>query len=400
MIRTKQKNILLIVTGGIASYKSLDLIRLLKKANYSVECVLTKSVKEFISEITFSSLLGKKVYSDLFVLDKKNKMNHIELTEKKDLVLVVPATANFIGKISNGIADDLASNLILTVKSPIFIAPAMNTGMLENKAVKYNLKKLKERNIKILEPSNGKLACGQVGKGKLMTVEKIFKEVSKLFERKTILNGKKAIVTSGPSFESLDPIRFISNYSSGIQGYEIAKALFSAGVKTKLISGPTNIKKPEGVTIKNVLSGDDFLKETRASLPADIFISAAAIGDWKIKNYSNIKLKKEHIPNLVFERNTDILKTVSTCNFRPNLVIGFAAETNDLNKNSKKKLQEKKCDWILGNLVNQKRGFGNKKNKISLFKKNEIKKWPFLSKESIAEKLVFEIINYFEGEIK
>ena len=293
MIKNIKKEILIIVTGGIASYKSLDLIRLFQKENFNLECVVTKSTFKFVSEITFNSLLGKKVHKELFILNKKNKMSHIELTRNADLIVIIPATANFIGKMANGIADDLASNLILSSKSTVFIAPAMNSNMWLNKAVSENIKVLKKRGIKILSPDYGKLACGDVGQGKLMDVEEIFRNITNYFYGNRMLLGRKAIVTSGPSIENIDPTRFISNFSSGIQGYEIAKALSLAGAQTKLISGPTNIDIPDKVNFIRVKTGEDFYKEVKKDLPADIFISAAAIADWKIKKVNSTKIKKK-----------------------------------------------------------------------------------------------------------
>ncbi len=398
MIKNIKKEILIIVTGGIASYKSLDLIRLFQKENFNLECVVTKSTFKFVSEITFNSLLGKKVHKELFILNKKNKMSHIELTRNADLIVIIPATANFIGKMANGIADDLASNLILSSKSTVFIAPAMNSNMWLNKAVSENIKVLKKRGIKILSPDYGKLACGDVGQGKLMDVEEIFRNITNYFYGNRMLLGRKAIVTSGPSIENIDPTRFISNFSSGIQGYEIAKALSLAGAQTKLISGPTNIDIPDKVNFIRVKTGEDFYKEVKKDLPADIFISAAAIADWKIKKVNSTKIKKKKKINLALLENIDVLKTITHSNRRPQLVVGFAAETDNLLENTLKKQIDKKCDWILGNLVSEKKGFGNSKNKIVLIKNGKVINWPSLSKSSIAQKLVKEISIFFKNE--
>ena len=395
-MNAKKKRILLIVTGGIASYKSLDLMRLLLKSNFDVNCIITKSVSEFIAPITFNSLLGKKVFSDLFKLDESSEMSHINLASSNDLIVVIPATANFIGKMANGIADDLASTTILASKSPIVIAPAMNTGMYENPAVKSNLKILKKRRMKILDTKFGQLACGQIGKGKLLEVEIIFREITRYFNKTNLLIGKKAIVTSGPSVENIDPVRFISNFSSGIQGYEIAKALSDAGAKTTLISGPTHIEKPSNVVFKKVKTGHEFLIQSINSLPADIYVSVAAISDWKIKNKFAKKIKKNGSPpKIELIENVDVLSKISNSNKRPNLIIGFAAETDDLVRNAKKKLLEKKCDWILGNLVSESIGFNSTKNKVTIIKKKFAKEWPILEKSTIAKKLVMEISDFF-----
>ncbi|MAI83911.1 MAG: bifunctional phosphopantothenoylcysteine decarboxylase/phosphopantothenate--cysteine ligase CoaBC [Rickettsiales bacterium] len=399
MEQSIKKNILLIITGGIASYKSLDLIRLFIKNNYNLECVVTKNTFKFVSEISFNSLLGKKIHKELFLLNAKNKMSHIDLSKSKDIVLVVPATANFIGKMANGIADDLASNLILSSKSPVFVAPAMNTNMWKNKAVSDNIKILKKRGIKILSPNYGKLACGDFGQGKLMEVNEIFENINNYFYlSETALKGKKAIVTSGPSVENIDPTRFLSNFSTGIQGYEIAKALSKAGVQTKLISGPTNISIPEGVDFVRVKTGNEFYKEVSKNLPSDIFISAAAISDWKVEKISSKKIKKKSELNLDLRENIDVLKTISNSRKKPKLVVGFAAETNNLLKNTLNKRANKKCDWMLGNLVSEKKGFGDSKNKIILIKNGKVIKWPTLSKSNIAKRLVKEISIFFKNE--
>ena len=386
----------MIVSGGIAAYKSLDLIRLLIKNNYEIECIITKSVPNFVSLLTFESLLGKEIHSDLFSLDNSKKMSHINLGQKIDLVIVVPATANFIGKVANGIADDLASTAILASNTPIFLAPAMNTEMLNNKAVQDNLQLLKKRGIKIIEPNYGKLACGQVGSGKLAEIEEIFKKVNLFFKSSNLLLGKSAVVTSGPSIESIDPVRYISNYSSGKQGIEIARALSNAGAKTTLICGPTNEPLPSNVKIKKVITGHDFLDRSMRCLPTDIYISVAAISDWKVKKYYDQKLKKKSkIPEIKLEKNPDVIKTISTNNDRPKLVIGFAAETQNLIINAKKKIKDKKCDWIIANLVNKGKGFNNKKNKVTLIKNNIIKNWPMIEKSEVAQRLVVEIHKYF-----
>ena len=398
-MKMKNKQILLVVTGGIASYKCLDLMRLLISKKYDVECVLSKNVEKFVSPLTYSSLIGKKVYTDLFSSHESNEMGHINLAKNADLILVVPATANFIGKVANGIGDDLASTIMLATRSPIFFAPAMNTFMLENKAVKHNIKVLKKRGITFLDTSSGKLACGEIGKGKLLPIELILERIEAHFNESKLLEGKKAVVTSGPSIENIDPIRCITNLSSGLQGYHIARELQNAGATTTLISGPTNIKPPENVDIRNVKTGEDFLEESLALLPADIYISVAAISDFKIKSYKSSKIKKNknYVPKIELIQNTDVLKRISLSNKRPKLVIGFAAETENLVKNANEKLTKKKCDWILGNLISSEEGFGDKSNNITFFKNGYKKKWPQLRKSMIARRLVLEISNHFNN---
>tara|TARA_X000000950_G_C13897804_1_gene653642 strand:+ start:1935 stop:3125 length:1191 start_codon:yes stop_codon:yes gene_type:complete len=392
-----KRKILLIVTGGIASYKALELMRALVNDSYEVNCILTKNVEKFVTKLSFDSLLGKDCFTSLFSISENNEMNHISLANSSDLILIVPCTANFIGKIANGIADDLASTVILATNKPILIAPGMNVGMWKNKALKDNIKTLKKRDITIIEPNTGKLACGQIGKGKLVEVEKVIKLVEKFFALSSTLNGKKAIVTSGPSIEMLDPVRFLSNFSSGLQGNEIAKALNEVGAETTLITGPTNLPPPQGVKVENVKTGKDFLDASLSMLPADIFISVAAICDWKFSKIKKNKIKKSLgvMEKVTFEKNVDVLKEISRSNLRPKLVIGFAAETQDLIKNSKKKLLYKRCDWIFGNLVSEKIGFNKSRNKLYLVKKDTTTEWPTLYKSEIAKKIAAEISKHF-----
>lgn len=392
----KNRKILLIVTGGIACYRSLDLIRKLQELGSIVECILTKSSLEFVNQITFESLLGKKVHSNLFSLSQEKKMSHIYLANEMDIILVVPCTANFLSKIANGIADDLALNVLLASKKHKVIAPAMNTNMWENPIVKQNLIKLSKIKFKILHPKSGKLACGMKGSGKLMDIDKIIDSINLIFSPK-LLSGLKVIITAGPSVERIDPVRFISNYSTGFQGYEIANNLSDYGADTFLISGPTQLEKPKNLKVINVESCQEFYNQIESRLPCDIFISVAAISDWKIKKYSNNKIKnKLNKLKLEFTRNDDILSKVSTHPHRPKLVIGFSAETQDLISNSKKKLNQKKCDWIIANKVSERMGFGDVKNKISFIEKNNLENWPSMNKRQIAKKITKKIVNFFK----
>ena len=394
----KKKKILLIVTGGVASYKALELLRLLVKDNFDVECVLTNNTKKFINILMFESLLGKKVFTELFSLNDTSEMNHIQLANSFDLILVVPATANFIGKISNGLADDLASTILIASKTQTFIAPGMNVNMWENQVVKENLQKLKNIGYKIINPSHGKLACGQIGVGKLVEIKEIHKIVKNFFNSNNLLKGKKAIVTSGPSIEKIDPVRFLSNFSSGLQGYKIAEHLSRYGADTTLISGPTSIEKPDNVKIRKVDTGIDFLEASIDELPADIFISVAAICDYKMKKVSEHKIKKNRNSEkkFVFEKNVDVLKEISSNNKRPELVIGFSAETEELVLNTQKKLKEKRCDWIFGNLVSNNKAFNSDKNKVCFVNESHIINWPMMKKEKVAEKIVKEISLFFK----
>lgn len=392
----KKKKILLIVTGGIACYKSLDLIRRLQDCGAHIECILTQSSIEFVSKITFESLLGKKVHSNLFSLNQEKKMSHIYLANEMDMIIIAPCTANFLAKMASGIADDLASNVLLASNGYKVVAPAMNTKMWNNPAVKRNKKNLLEMDIIFLEPDSGKLACGTEGSGKLMEVEKIVENINQIFTPKS-LSGLRAIVTAGPSIEKIDPVRFISNFSSGRQGYEIAKALNNAGANTTLISGPTNLKETLGIHKVDVMSGADFFNEAVKNLPCDIFISVAAISDWKSSNIKNKKIKKNETNlSLKLIKNIDVLDKISRSKLRPSLVVGFSAETNNLVKNSENKLKKKNCDWMIANTVSNSKGFGNVKNKIVFLEKNKIENWPNLNKEQISKKIVKKIVNFFK----
>ena len=391
----KKKKILLVVTGGIASYKSLDLIRRLQEKEVDIECILTKNVEKFVNILSFESLLGKKTHSNLFSLDEENNMSHIKLANNCDAILIAPCTANFLSKMANGSADDLATNVLLASNKLKIIAPAMNSLMWTNKIVKNNLTCLKKLDVHVLSPQTGKLACGTKGSGKLMEISEIVDELDFIFSPK-ILNGLKAVVTAGPSLEKIDPVRFISNFSTGLQGYEIANSLAAFGAKTILISGPTNIEAAKNVEVVEVLSGKEFLQHSIGNLPCDIFISVAAISDWRIKKTQRNKIKKNNINNIEFTLNDDVLKNVSSHRRKPKLVIGFSAETNNLLKNTKKKLIEKGCDWILANEVTDDNAFLSDKNKIYFFDKKKVYEWPKMKKRIVALKLTKKIVSFFK----
>ncbi len=393
----KDKKILLIVTGGIACYKALDLIRRLQDKGSHVECILTSNAQEFVKVITFESLLAKKVKSNLFTLDQEKNMSHIKLANDAEIILVAPCTANFISKISNGVADDLATNVMLASNKPKLVAPAMNTNMWKNKAVQNNIKILEKIGITVLSPQSGKLACRTEGKGKLMDVDLIVDNLNFFFSEKK-LHGINAIVTAGPSIERIDPIRFIGNFSSGLQGYEIAETLSFFGAKTVLISGPTKISPPSNVELISVESSDDFLKKSIEKLPVDIYISVAAISDWKAKNISKNKLKKKTtFTTFNLEQSKDVLRSISTHKKRPKLVIGFSAETENLLKNSKKKFQIKQCDWMIANKITKKYGFESNKNKVIFIEKNNVEEWKVMTKKLVARKLVKKIVSFFKN---
>ena len=393
----KNKKILLIITGGIACYKSLDVIRRLQDKGADINCILTDSAKEFVNTITFESLLGKKIFSNLFSLSQEKEMNHIKLANEMDVIFVVPCTANFIAKMANGIADDLATNILIASKTVKIIAPAMNSNMWTNKAVKINLSKLKKMNVKIFSPNKGRLACGSKGAGKLMEIPEIIENLNDIFHPKE-LSKLKVLVTAGASVEKIDPVRFISNYSSGIQGYEIATALSLFGASTTLVSGHNCLEKPRNIKVIEASSALDFYQKIIKEMPIDIFISAAAISDWKIKKFSSEKIKKNQSDtlNITFSKNLDILKNISNHKFRPKLIIGFSAETSNLMKNSIQKFKSKNCDWMIANNVANGEVFGSSYNKVSLITNSTVEHWPKLKKSEIAKKITKKIVNYFK----
>ena len=398
MNKLNNKKVLLIICGGIAAYKSLELIRILRKNNNKIKTVLTKSGKEFVTPLSITSLSNEKVYTDIFDYKNESEIDHISLSRWADVILIAPATANTISKISNGLADDLASTLVLASNKKIFIAPAMNVRMWEHKTNKENIKRLNEFGYRFIGPEIGDMACGEYGEGKMSEPEKIFDSLDKYFKNIEDNKRKKVLVTAGPTRENIDPVRFISNYSSGKQGYEIARAFSENGFETTLITGPTNLKIPENVRSIEVISGDQMLNETIKNLPVDIAVFTAAVSDFKIKSYSDNKLKKTENLELSLEKNIDILSYVSKHNsLRPKIVIGFSAETNDLEINSLKKLNSKNCDWIVANDVSKKNiGFNADDNEVSIFYKNKSsEKISKMSKSLIANELVKRVTQEF-----
>tara|TARA_B100000579_G_scaffold108060_1_gene86019 strand:- start:3463 stop:4662 length:1200 start_codon:yes stop_codon:yes gene_type:complete len=395
MNNLENKKILLIICGGIAAYKSLELIRLLKKKGAFVKCIITKNAEKFITPLSVTSLSQEKVYLDLFDYKNEAEMDHISLSRWSDLILIAPATANTIAKLGYGKSDDLASTVVLASDKKIFLAPAMNVRMWEHKANKENLKKLKNYGYKIIGPEIGDMACGEYGEGKMTEPDIIINEIENYFKKISSNKKFKALVTAGPTHEYIDPVRYITNRSSGKQGYEIAKSLCLNGFETTLISGPTNLEVDEDIKLIRVSSSKEMFNETLNNLPADVAIFSAAVSDWKIKNKSKEKIKKKNDMNLILEKNVDILKHISNHNsLRPKLVIGFAAETNDIDLNSKKKLLEKNCDWIIANDVSNKLiGFESDFNEVKIFYKNKnVEKISKMSKTLIAEKIVEKVI--------
>ena len=394
-----QKKILLIICGGISAYKSLELIRLLKKQDVEVKTILTKSAKEFVTPLSVASLSQGKVYDDLFNAENEAEMDHISLSRWADVILVAPATANTISKLSAGSSNDLASTVILASDKDIFLTPAMNVRMWEHPSTKQNLNKLKSYGYKIIGPEIGDMACGEFGEGKMTEPKDIFQTIEAYFGELNKNQKLKALVTAGPTNEYIDPVRFITNKSSGKQGYALAKSLAKRGFQTTLISGPTNLQVDDNINLIKVETADEMFKATQENLPTDVAILSAAVADFKVKKQKNEKIKKNDYLHLELQKNIDILNYVSNHNsFRPKLVIGFAAETNDVQENAQKKLIEKNCDWIIANDVsNNSIGFDSDFNEVSIFYKDKEFKNERLTikkKSEISEEITDRVIKH------
>jgi phosphopantothenoylcysteine decarboxylase/phosphopantothenate--cysteine ligase len=393
-----KKKILIVICGGISAYKVLDVIRSLKKEGAEVKTILTKNSKEFITPLSVSVLSQGKVYEDMFSIESELGMDHISLSRWSDIVLVAPATANTISKLSSGASDDLASTVILASSKDIFLAPAMNVRMWEHPSTKENLNKLRNFGYKIIGPEVGDMACGEYGEGKMTEPYEIIKTIKNYFINFNKNKNFKAIVTAGPTHEYIDPVRFITNKSSGKQGFELAKSLLKKGFETTLISGPTNLNVDKDINLIKVETADEMFKATQNNLPADVAIFAAAVADFKIKEEKTEKIKKSDYINLNFEKNIDILNYVANHNsLRPKLVIGFAAETNDIKSNAEKKLEEKNCDWIIANDVSNKSiGFESDFNEVTIHYKNkEIseEKLTMKKKSEISDEIIDRVIS-------
>ena len=392
------KKILLIICGGISAYKSLEIIRSLKKKGAKVKTILTKNATEFVTPLSVVSLSQEKVYQELFNPKNEAEMDHISLSRWSDVILVAPATANTISKLSTGLSDDLASTVMLASDKDIFLTPAMNVRMWEHPSTKENLSKLKSYGYKIIGPEIGDMACGEYGEGKMTEPDTIVKQIESYFTNLNQRKKFKALVTAGPTREYIDPVRFITNKSSGKQGFELAKSFSKKGFETTLISGPTNLKVNKDINFIKVETADQMFKETQNNLPADVAIFSAAVSDFKIKEQRKQKIKKEEYINLNLEKNIDILNYVSNHNsLRPKLVIGFAAETYDIENNAKKKMLEKNCDWIIANDVSNKSiGFESDFNEITIFYKNKKmndEKLSMKKKSEISDEIVDKIIS-------
>ena len=382
------KKILFIICGGIAAYKSLELIRLFRKNKASIRTILTRSAKKFVTPLSIASLSQGKVYEDLFNIENELEMDHIALSRWADVIIVAPATANTISKLASGNAEDLASTVILASNKQVYLAPAMNVRMWEHQSTKDNLKTLKNYGYKVIGPITGDMACGEYGEGKMSEPIEIFNEIQNFVENREENKKIKALVTAGPTNEYIDPVRFISNKSSGKQGYEIAKSLHKRGFDTTLISGPTNLDIDQEIKLIKVETADEMFKATQKNLPTDIAVFSAAVSDFKIDVKSKDKIKKKDRLNIKLERNVDILNYISNHNsMRPKLVIGFAAETKNLDSNGMKKLKNIYCDWIVANDVSKENiGFNSDYNEVTIHY-NDLKK----NKETLSHKKKSEI---------
>ncbi len=398
----QNKKVLLIVGGGISAYKALDLIRLLVKNNIEIKTILTKSGKKFVTPLSITSLSNNKVFEDIFDVNNEKEIDHISLSRWADIILVLPTTANMMTKLSIGKAEDLATTVMLASNKEIILIPAMNVRMWLHKATQNNLKILLDYGYKIIGPINGKMACGEYGEGKMSSPRQIFSYLKEYFDNKDLVKKKKitALVTTGPTREYIDPVRYISNVSSGKQGYEIALALSKLGVNTTLVAGPTSLTYSKDIRVQRINSAEEMMNAVQKLLPVDIAICAAAVSDFKPKNKSKQKIKKDkkNFSSLDLEKNKDILEYLGKNNkLRPKMLVGFSAETEKLIENSLKKLNNKYCDIIVANDVSKKKtGFNVDYNKVSIIEKDgKIESLPKNKKSYIASKIAKKIIDKF-----
>ena len=386
------KKILLIVAGGIAAYKSPDLVRRLRQRGAQVRCVLTAGGAEFVTALALGAVSEDKVYETLFSLTDEDEMGHIRLSREADVILVAPATANILAKMASGIADDLASTALLATDKPILAAPAMNVRMWENPATRENLGVLAERGVGFIGPEEGDMACGEWGLGRMSEPDRIAEAIEDFFRQGLPLDGARALVTSGPTEEAIDPVRYIANRSSGKQGHAIAGALARLGAATTLVSGPSHQPDPAGVKVVKVRSAVEMLDACESALPVDVAVMAAAVSDWRVKTVATEKIKKtgaKRPPTLTLVENPDILARLGNAgNSRPRLVIGFAAETSDIIANACLKRERKGCDWIVANDVSPETDtFGGDANTVHLITADGVEDWPRMAKTAVAERL-------------
>lgn len=395
------KNILLIISGGIAAYKSLDLIRRMRERGASVTPVMTQATSEFVTPLSVSALAGVQVYQDLFDLTAESDMGHIQLSRSADLVVVAPASADLMAKMANGLANDLASTLLLATDTPVLIAPAMNVRMWDHPATQRNLAQLSTDGIHVVGPNPGDMACGEYGPGRMSEPLEIIDAIVAHFAPRP-LAGHKVLVTSGPTHEPIDPVRYIANRSSGAQGTAIATALRDLGADVRFVTGPADVPPPNGVTVINVESAQDMFDAVKENLDVTCAIFAAAVADWRVENSSGSKIKKQNgaLPELSLSENPDILAHVAQLgtDTRPPLVIGFAAETDDVIENATAKRARKGCDWIVANDVSPETGImGGSENQVILVTERGADQWPRLSKGDVAAKLADLITDQILG---
>ena len=384
------KRILLIIGGGISAYKSLDLIRKLRERGAAVAPVLTGAATEFVTPLSVAALSGSKVHGELFDLTDEAEMGHIQLSRSADLVVVAPATANLMAKMAHGFANDLASTLLLATDTPVLVAPAMNVRMWDHATTQRNIATLADDGVAFVGPNEGDMACGEFGLGRMAEPLEIVAAVeAELLDGP--LKGKRVLITSGPTHEPIDPVRYIANRSSGAQGTAIANALSALGADVVFVTGPANVAPPSGVEVIAVQTAQQMLEAVQTALPADVAIFAAAVADWRVEGASDRKLKKtkDGLPTLTFAENPDILAHVSQLKTgRPALVVGFAAETNDVEANATAKLKRKECDWIVANDVSPETGImGGSENNVAIISQAGVDEWPRMSKDMVSRKL-------------
>jgi phosphopantothenoylcysteine decarboxylase/phosphopantothenate--cysteine ligase len=395
------KNILLIISGGIAAYKSLDLIRRMRERGASVTPVMTQAASQFVTPLSVSALAGVQVYQDLFDLTAESDMGHIQLSRSADLIVVAPASADLMAKMANGLANDLASTLLLATDTPVLIAPAMNVRMWDHPATQRNLAQLVADGVHIVGPNPGDMACGEYGPGRMSEPLEIIDAIAAHVAPRP-LDGHKVLVTSGPTHEPIDPVRYIANRSSGAQGTAIAVALRDLGADVRFVTGPADVPPPDGVHVIQVESAQDMFDAVKTNLDVSCAIFAAAVADWRVKNASGSKIKKQNgsLPELSLTENPDILAHVAQLgtDARPTLVIGFAAETDDVIENATAKRARKGCDWIVANDVSPETGImGGSENQVILVTEQGVDQWPRLSKAEVAAKLAERIADQILG---
>lgn len=395
------KRVLLIISGGIAAFKAAELIRLLRRAGCGVTCVLTGNGGRFVTPLTLQALSEAKVYTDMFSLTDENEMGHIQLSRAADLLVVAPATANILAKMASGLADDLASTVLLATDKPVLVAPAMNVRMWLHPATQANMKTLRGRGVLEVGPNEGAMACNEFGPGRMAEPAEILTAIETALSGEKPLGekplaGRHVIVTSGPTHETIDPVRYLANRSSGRQGHSIAAALATLGARVTLVSGPVSVPDPAGVTIRRIESAAQMLAACQAALPADAAVFAAAVADWRVANTSERKIKKRPgaaAPSLELVPNADILATIAAPGpRRPRLVVGFAAETDDLMTNAQDKLRRKNADWIVANDVSSETGnMGGMENEVHLITAAGVEDWPRMEKQEVARRLAARI---------